>query len=334
MKVFLPIKMRATGGTSTFAKKLQAGLNGNKDTVSFSFSPDYDVLLVLVSCPLRYLIHAKIHNKPIIHRLDGTYYPSTVAGKLYYLYNLPAKIIHRYFSTYTVYQSKYSKYCCDIFLGKRNDTRWRIVYNGVDTSRFIPSAWKTTPDTQVFVTVSRFRREDQIIPIIKALDIYAKTYTKNFYCDIVGDFSQSIAHIPQTYKDVPYLRFHQVISNDRLSRHLQSAHVFLYTHQNPPCPNTIIEAMACGLPICGVADGAMTEITKPGVNSELIPAHGHAFYEKRQLDLTAFADNIYKIMNNQPSYRLNSREIAEERFRIEPMIRQYVEVFHAVTAIK
>src|SRR3989344_81006 len=333
MKIFIPIKLRATGGTSTFAKKLQITLEKQGNTVTFSKTSDYDLLLVLVSCPMKYLLHAKMHTKPIIHRLDGTYYPSTVAGRFYYLYNLPVKIIHRLFSNYTIYQSNYSKYCCDIFLGKRTDEKWRIVYNGVDTDRFIPSQRQRTT-YQTFVTASRFRREDQIMPIIQALALYAKKYTLDFGCEIIGDFTGSVTHIPQTYKDVPYLRFRGVVDNTNLPRYLQSSDVFLFTHQNPPCPNNIIEAMACGLPICGVGDGAMPEITIPGKNSELLPVMGDAFRRTRKLDLMEFADNLNKIMNNQHTYSAASRTLAEQRFNVGAMASQYTDVFNALAALK
>ena len=334
MKIFLPIQVRSTGGTSTFAKKLKKALESNGDTVTFSDSLDYDILLVLVSCPMKYLLYAKIHKKPIVHRLDGAYYPSTVAGRLYYLYNLPAKIIHRFFSDHTIYQSNYSKYSCDIFLGKRTDGKWNIVYNGVDTTCFSPAAKPAFSNKQIFVTASRFRKEDQIMPIIHALELYAKKYTANFYCNIIGDFTGSVAHIPEKYKNVPHLRFRGVVANANLPHYLQSSHIFLFTHQNPPCPNNIIEAMACGLPICGVADGAMGEIAKEGENSELIASEGDAFYNQRQLDLLGFADNIHKIMNNQALYSAHSRKIAEERFRVETMVEQYSSIFNALALLK
>ena len=92
--------------------------------------------------------------------------------------------------------------------------------------------------------------------------------------------------------------------------------------------------MACGLPICGVADGAMGEIAKEGENSELIASEGDAFYNQRQLDLLGFADNIHKIMNNQALYSAHSRKIAEERFRVETMVEQYSSIFNALALLK
>jgi len=247
MKIFIPFKVKDTGGTSTFANKFKRGLEEKGHEVFFDFRKDYDILFVIIQCNPLYLLHAKLYGKKIIHRLDGVYYWSVAKWK-YPLLNLAPKLIHKFFSDYTVYQSQYSKYCADKFLGKRKDKNFAVVYNGVDTNLFSPAGEKieslrNNPEQKIFISVSKFRRKDQIMPIIEALKIYKNRYSDNFKCLFIGDFSREITTAPTQYKKFAFLEFIGKIKNEDLPKYERSADVFLFTHLNPPCPNNIIEAI-------------------------------------------------------------------------------------------
>jgi len=331
MKIFIPYKIKDTGGTSTFAKKFKKGLEEKGHEVFFEFRKDYDFLFVIIQCNPLYLLHAKLNKKKIIHRLDGLYYWSVAKWK-YPLLNFLPKIIHKFFSDFTVYQSQYSKYCAEKFLGKRKDEKYSIIYNGVDTELFSPEGKKIenlrdNPDQKIFITASRFRREDQIVPIIEALEIYRNRHDKNFKFLIVGDFSGEINDFPEKFNNFTYLKFLGKIPNEDLPKYERSSDVFLMTHLNPPCPNNIIEAMASGLPICGIADGSMREITKLGENSLLTETKGYAFWKRREYDTEKFADNLVEIIKNREIYVKNSRKIAEERFSLDEMLSNYIKLF-------
>ncbi|HLC94399.1 MAG TPA: glycosyltransferase family 4 protein [Patescibacteria group bacterium] len=331
MKIFIPFTIKDTGGTSTFAKKFGKKLEERGHEVFFDFRKDYDILFVIVQCNPLYLLHAKMNKRKIIQRLDGVYYWSVAQWK-YPLLNFPPRFIHKFFSDFTVYQSKYSKYCADKFLGKRKNEQYSIIYNGVDTTLFSPEGEKIddirdNPEQKVFITASKFRRYDQIIPIIKALEIYRDKYNKNFKLLIIGDFSREVEKIPAQFKKFTYLNFIGKIKNEDLPKYERSSDVFLMTHLNPPCPNNIIEAMACGLPICGVNDGAMREITVPEENSLLLKSEGDAFWKMREYDVSQFADNLDSITKNLNFYSTNSRKIAEKKFSLDDMTARYLTFF-------
>lgn len=331
MKIFVPHKIKDTGGSSTFAQKFKKGLEEKGHQVFFEFQKDYDILFVIVQCNPFYLIHAKLHKRKIIHRLDGTYFWS-VNGWKYFFLNLGPKIIHKFFSDFTVYQSRYSQYCANKFLGKKKNEKCSIIYNGTDLNLFSPEGEKNTdlrdnPNQKIFITVSRFRRKDQIIPLIKALKIYREKYNTNFKFLVIGDFSTKLSLISKQFRDFIQIKFLGKIPNQNLPKFERSADVFLFSHLNPPCPNNIIEAMTCGLPICGVADGSMEELTVPGKNSLLIKAKGDAFWQEREFDYDAFAKNLNILVSNQVFYSENSQKIAEERFSLDRMLDKYLKLF-------
>lgn len=335
MKIFLPITIRQAGGTSTFARNLQQGLTAREHSVIFTYESVYDVLLASPRCPWSYLIDAKRKGKPIVQRLDGVYYPTTTAGWLYPLHNLPLAAIRHVVADYIVYQSAYSKSCCDQFLGKKYRERYTIIYNGVDITRFSPEgSQEKLRDNQrqhIFITVSRFRRNDQITPLLHVMKEYVKRYEKNAKLIVIGNFTGAVRHIPHKFHNKAGVSFIGIVPHPKLPSYLRAADVFLFSHLNPPCPNNVLEAMACGLPICGVADGAMPELVKANHDGKLLPAQEVAFYQPRHINPVAFAHNMHRVIQNRNHYAKNARQHALERFSLDTMINDYLDVFSSLT---
>jgi glycosyltransferase involved in cell wall biosynthesis len=332
MKIFIPFQVSETGGTSTFAKKFKYGLEKRGHEVFFTFQKDYDILFVIVQCNPLYLLHAKLRNKKIIQRLDGVYYWSVAKWK-YPLLNLAPRIIHAFFADHTVYQSEYSKYCAAKFLGRKKDEQYSIIYNGVDTEFFSSAGEKIqnlrdNPEQKIFITASKFRRYDQILPLIQAMERYREEYTENCKLLIIGDFNREVTGIPSRFRKFTHLQFLGKIGNEDLPKYERSSDVFLMTHLNPPCPNNILEAMGCGLPICGVNDGAMSEITAPHENSLLLETTGDAFWKRREYDTRQFAANLHAITADLPSYSTKSEKMARERFSLDEMIDNYLKILY------
>lgn len=325
MKIFIPFARKDIGGTSIFATKFKAGMEKRGHEVFFEYQEDYDILFLIVQAPLRFLRDAKRKNKKIIQRLDGTYYWSVASWKFPF-YNLKAALIRHFFTDYTIYQSKYSKYCARKFLGHKNIDPSSVIYNGVDTRHFSKDgetlSLRSNPNQRVFFTASDFRRRDQIVPILEALVHYRKTHGDNFIFLVAGTFSREARTVPQEWAHFKNVSFLGKIANIDLPKYERGSDAFLITHLNPPCPNNVLEALACGLPICGVADGAMPELVTSGETGFLIQTQGDAFWQQRTIDSQAFSDALHKTLSS-PEFRNKSRQRALEFFSIDHMIDEY-----------
>lgn len=326
MKIFLPIALQATGGTSVFARKCAASMKAKGHTVVFTEPDTYDVLLVPARCPWRYLERARRKRRPVIHRLDGVYYPATVAGRLYWAHNLVLSTILHHYATAVIYQSYYSKYCADLFLGRTSQPR-TVIYNGVDTNHFTPRGQRIPlrkdASQHVFITWSSFRRRDQLLPLLAAMDYYVRYYHKNSILVLLGDVVPSLQRFLTNASSQPFLRYQGIVSSEDIPLYARDADVFVMTHQNPPCPNNVLEAMSCGLPICGVADGAMPELATPGVNAELLPAPENGFKQFRHLDPASFANLMHVTYERRQAYGEKARAEARSRFSLNDMSAAY-----------
>lgn len=302
-------------------------------TVSFSYRSDYDILLASPRAPWRYLWEARRAGKKIVHRLDGVYYPQTVAGWRYPLFNLPLKLIHRFFAGATIYQSTFSQKSCDYFLGTATHTT-SIIYNGVDLEQFSPVGprvpLKDNPEQHIILTASRFRRADQIEPILAAFEHYRKNHHTHSKLVVIGNFEGAVRDVPRRLTANNDVSFTGIVLNDQLANYLRAADVFLFTHLNPPCPNNILEALACGLPIVGMADGAMPELVTSGQEGELVSTGGNGYYWPRQYDAAALAKRIVRVMTRHELYSTAARQRAEQDFGLEKMIQAYLAVLTAL----
>ncbi len=333
MKIFVPFELKDIGGTSSFARKFKAGLEVSGHEVTFTFCSDYDILFLIVQAPFSYIQHARQHKKRIVQRLDGVYYWS-VAGWKFPFYNAKPALIRHLFSDMTIYQSNYSQHCVARFLGAKKNEHAVTIYNGVDTDHFRPEGsakkLRDNPKQTIFFTASLFRRRDQILPLLAALRYYHQHHDTNFKCLIGGEFVGEVAQIPMHYKQLSYVHFTGKINNEELPLYERAADVFLHTHLNPPCPNNIIEAMACGLPICGLNDGAMPELVAHGKNGLLTEVSGSGFWLTRSFPVEAFAAHMRELVVNK-NYREVSRIIAG-RFSLEVMAEHYISALQALQA--
>jgi glycosyltransferase involved in cell wall biosynthesis len=88
-------------------------------------------------------------------------------------------------------------------------------------------------------------------------------------------------------------------------------------------PNTVLEAMACGLPIIATKASGLSELVRDGVNGYLVSIN----------DPATLADRLDQLIDN-PHERQRmgkeSRKIAEREFAWEYIAEQYVQVYERI----
>jgi len=327
MRVSLPFKIKNIGGTATFAQNFSNAAGKQGMRVSNKFSSDFDVLFIITDCSLWYPLIAKLLKKKIVQRLDGVYHPATPAGKWYPLYNLKMQIIHNFLADVVIYQSEFSKLSCETFLGKTGALQTAIIYNGVDTDK-IPKKTIPRPGDPFpirLITYAKFRRHDQIEPIIESVKLLDP---KRFTLDIYGSYTDNLASL---FKNLPEnILFQGKKSNEDLLKTLCRYDIFLFSDQSA-CPNSVLEALAAGLPVVAFDRGSIPELIKPGYNGEIVPMRTgtHPFkktflFETENAQMTYQA--IQKLQGRLPLFSNNAATWANEHFSLSKMIEAYYEI--------
>ncbi len=321
--LFIPSgsKFSKRGGPKTFLSNLLFYLDEN----DFNYTnKKYKILGAKgIFFPIFYseriLKYFRINKKPIIQRLDGVYYFSQHGDSARSL-NLPIQNVYENYSTHLVFQSEYSKKMVESEFGKSNKPS-RIIVNGVNLKNFFPNYKKEIGSTVKIVTSAYFRNKDQIVPIIEALDVI----NIKFELFVIGKVEK---HLEEYFKR-DYIKFLGEISNDNIPEILRSCDFYLFSFLNPPCPNSVIEAISCGLPVVSFGSGSMSELCY--FNQELLAdvTSSEIFHKKTDFDPRLLKEKIFFLLENYNLYRKKSLDHCQS-YSLEKMGACYLSFFQEI----
>ena len=114
------------------------------------------------------------------------------------------------------------------------------------------------------------------------------------------------------------------VNNDRfLSMVYSAADLFAICSLQDNLPNTVLEALACGVPVVGYAVGGIPDMVRNGVNGLTVPVS----------DVDALARAISELLNSSVRCKemgANARRIAVVEYSLELQARRYSELYAAL----
>lgn len=318
------------GGPSIFVKRLKKGLSENDVSVTHDIDDRYDLLLVISTYDNflnKKLVEKKRKGIKIVQRLDGIYTFAT-SKFLYPIHNFGMRYVLRNVADYIVYQSNYSKLMCDKYLGQPR-CGWSVIYNGVDVQEFNSEGPRYRYDQKhVLISASVFRRREQIVPMLRAIN-YVYQDMKDVLLILAGSLTPKMAKIYNQYKDRPFIKHIGNIANNELPLYERGANVFIFSTPNPFCPNSVLEALACGLPIAAYDTGAMKELV--GEDAGILVAHkGTNIWKFSDLNPQKLAEAAIEILCDNQLYKKAARERAIKLFSLEKVTKLYIQVFEKI----
>ena len=126
-----------------------------------------------------------------------------------------------------------------------------------------------------------------------------------------------------------YCSFEWVIWKGTVKRELipaicRSSHFYLPCEINAACPNSLIEAMACGTPTVGYDTGSIAELV--GEQAGIVVPYGANDQKLQPADANSCAIAAGKVIHNNLEYRTRARQRAEEHFDAKVMVQKYIQV--------
>jgi glycosyltransferase involved in cell wall biosynthesis len=336
-RICLIPNVRGVGGMVSFRGRLVKGLMERGIGVSYELSDKpYDAVLVIGGTrDLAGIWQVKRDGVPVIQRLDGMNWIHRKArtGVRHYLRaeygNLILSVIRSRLADRIIYQSEFSRQWWERAHAKTL-LPWKVVHNGVELERYTPEGPGEHP------------REHQRILLVEGalgggyefgLDIAVKMATrlKALYqlpveLMVVGQIAQNLQE-PWKINPEINVTFLGQVPIENIPTLDRSAHVLFAADLQPACPNSVIEALACGLPVAGFDTGALAEIVSQGCG-EVVP-YGADPWKLEQPDVEALAHAVHRIIDNQAAYRKAARLRAEEAFGLDRMVEGYLEMLSA-----
>lgn len=321
-RVFIPFKdFKKIGGPTTFMSNLQRYLIES----DYQFSSNYKKaggIFFPISFNLKKVEQIKQAGGFVIQRLDGIYYPSK-HGSDYLALNRDIKDIYNNYADFVVFQSEYSKRQCLEMLGPKDAQHCTTIINGVDKSLFYPADLEPDQKKFRFITTGNFRNPDMLEPVINALDLLQGAY--DFELVLIGPVvNKELLHLCRR----PYIKSMGKMKLTKIAEELRKSHAFIYSHLNPPCPNSVLEALSSGLPVVGFDSGSLGELLF--FSRELLaPVSDETFQKYEDFDYPKLADTIKLTIENYQDFKKRALEHAH-LFSFQECGRHYVEVFEKV----
>ncbi len=333
-----------------FAKGLAA--RGVEACYDLKDEPYQAILVIGGTRQLAGLWRAKRKGIPIVQRLDGMNWlhrkPVQTTGTglkpkrdwRHFLRseygNLILALLRSRLANRIVYQSEFvRKWWGDVH--GQTSVPERVIYNGVDLKTYAPAEVDTRPRDAwrlLMVEGSLMGGYEQGLQV--GLALAEKLAVSQSLQDRPVELMVAGKVLPSTQVFwTNHLAGKQEQSNLRLTwaglvdqqdipKIDNSAHLLYSADIHPACPNAVIEALACGLPVLSFNTGSLPELVTG--DSGRVVDYGGDPWQLDSPDVDALLKGALEILRNQDVFRLAARQRAEEAFDLEKMVNSYLEV--------
>jgi glycosyltransferase involved in cell wall biosynthesis len=327
-------RLEGLGGPTSFNQKLIAGLNERGIRTTYDLD-DPAVRVVLVNGGTRHLerlARARRRGLRVVQRLDGMNWVQR-KRRLGLRHFLRAEInnwilatIRRRLADAIVYQSAFSQDWWTRVYGDVHKPGC-VVHNGVDLSAYTPDGPECPPADRIRLVAVEGHwgggndlALDNTLILAQAL---AGRLSQPLELCVVGDVPAALRMRWQNVTQVG-VNWVGVLSREQIAGVDRSAHLFFSAELMAPCPNSVIEAMACGAPVLAYDTGSLGELVRDGAG-RVVP-YGDDPWSLEPARPEALVEAALKLLADQPAARRAARERAEMAFALPRMVDGYCAV--------
>jgi glycosyltransferase involved in cell wall biosynthesis len=332
-RVCLVPKMSGVGGMVSFQAKLAGGLaeRGIETCCSLEDKPYQAVLVIGGTRSLGGLWRARREDTPVVQRLNGMNWLHRLrqTGWRHYLRseygNLLLSFIRRRLATRIVYQSNFSHQWWERRYGKTR-IPWQVVYNGVDLSAYSPAGAHSRPEGlwRILLVEGSLGGgyESGLETAVQMAEKVRIDYGQPLEVLVVGRVSPALQATWQGRTRFPLI-FKGLQPREEIPEVDRSAQVLFAADINAACPNSVIEALACGLPVVSFDTGALPELVQ-GEAGVIVPYSGDP-WKLDAPDIAALSRAAAQVCQDQERFRQGARQRAEEAFGLDRMVEGYLQ---------
>lgn len=321
-----------SGGMASFRLKFEQGLSQRGIEVTHNLYEASDAILVIGGTRnLLPLWRASRRGVRIVQRLDGInwIHRKRNTGLKHFLRaeygNFMLSFIRRWIATHILYQSEFSRKWWEDWCGatKKFST---VIHNGVDLTVYSPGGSLQRPTERFRLLVVEGSLgggyDMGLDNAIQLAEILQKEHGFPMELMVVGKITDEHKARVQASSKIPIL-WTGAVSRDQIPEIDRSAHLLFSADINAACPNSVIEALACGLPIAAFDTGALNELVL-GNAGRLVP-YGTDVWNLETPDILALAAAASEILREQERFRKAAREQAENMLGLDRMVDAYLE---------
>jgi glycosyltransferase involved in cell wall biosynthesis len=322
------------GGMASFQNKLAQGLAARKvEVVNDLRDKPYAAILVIGGLrDLPGLWRERRRGTRIVQRLNGMNWLHRLrrTGTRHFLRaeygNAILAIIRSRLAHAIVYQSRFAQAWWERERGSTQSPS-SIILNGVALDRYTPDGPHSRPaDKWRILLVEGRLGGGYEIGLETANGMMERLRDLHEYpmeMVVVGSIDSLLQEYWQSRSPVPVAYLGQ-IPPAQIPEIDRSAHILYSADIHAACPNSVVEALACGLPVVSFDTGALAELVT-GNSGRVVPYGGDA-WKLDPPDLDGLASAAFEVLQNQTAFRLAARARAEAGLGLETMVDAYLEV--------
>ncbi len=325
-------KLEGLGGPTTFQAKLIAGFE--KQNIRCHFNPkDPTTRALLVVGGTKHLgsiWQARRRGIRVVQRLNGMnwIHKKRKTGWKHYVraeygnYNLST--IRKYLADYIVYQSQFARSWWQTAYGKVNSSA-SVIYNGVDLEQYNPQGPNHLPEDHIRILLVEGHLaggyEEGLRNAVRLTEELSLRVSQRIELMVAGDVPEALRARTRAETSA-WINWAGIVDRDQIPTLDRSAHLLFSADLNAACPNSVVEALACGLPSVAFATGSLPELLDHDAGR--VAPYGTNYWEMEPGDIHALADAALEVLNNLPYFRKQARAQAEAIFGLDAMVAAYL----------
>ncbi|HZU86845.1 MAG TPA: glycosyltransferase family 4 protein, partial [Anaerolineaceae bacterium] len=317
--IYPPLK--GLGGPASFFARLSAGLRERGYVVHSNPSdPSTSAILQIGGTKrLDLLWRARRRGVRIVQRLNGMnwIHRKTRTGLKHYIRseysNWLLAVVRRRLAHAVIYQSQFARSWWQTVYGNIS-VPTHVVYNGVDVKTYTPQGPGTPPaDHFRLLLVEGHLKGGHETGLDNAIHL-----ARALRDDPAGRWELMVAgevppEIQSRYQNEDlWITLRGVVRREDVAEMDRSAHVLFSADLNAACPNAVIEALACGLPVVSFATGSLPELLQDGAG--IVVPYGSNYWNLEPPVLEPLAAAAQQLVAGKEISRRAARARAEAMF--------------------
>lgn len=330
-RICMVSRIQGVAGPAGFQRRFATVLATRGIEVSYSLAdePYAAVLVIGGTRQLWGLWKAKRRGIPIYQRLNGMNWIHRVrrTGLRHFLRaeinNFLLRVIRNRLADGIIYQSEFSLQWWQREFGPAPVAE-QVVHNAVPLEAYHPGAAERPQEVcRILIVEGNLGGgyEFGLGAAVGMSEFLQEKYDLQVEVLIAGNAEQSLQQAWDARTDV-LLQWLGLVPWEAIPQLDRSAHMLYVADIHPACPNSVIEALACGLPVVAHDTGALSELVDE--NSGRIVSYGADPWKLEQPDIVALADAAFEIYSNQGKFRASARKRAERMFDVNMMTDGYL----------
>ncbi|MGE5249278.1 MAG: glycosyltransferase family 4 protein [Bacteroidota bacterium] len=332
-RVCIVPRVEGLAGMASFRLKFEEGLRRRGVDVTHDLSTPADAVLVIGGTrALLPLWKARRRGVRIVQRLDGI---NWVHRRLHTGWrhalraeygNFILSFIRSRLAGRIIYQSDFARRWWEGWYGATR-VPFSAVLNGVDLQFYTPEGPGERPHdrTRLLLVEGNLGGGyemglDHAIALAERLQ-EQHGFPMELMC--VGRIAEAQRLQAESRSRVP-IRWGGSQPRERIPGIDRSAHILFSADLHAACPNSVVEALACGLPVASFDTGALSELVQ-GDAGRIVPYGGDP-WKIDPPDIPSLASACVEILRDPDRFRRAARLRAESALGLDQMVDAYLKV--------